>query len=362
MRRRNGSCKVKDGVQCVGAGAAKTALLVASSCEEIPIQKDPRNGRPVRQLGPSRTQRSGRWVNTQEIIPCVRPTRLPSSRAVPPSPASAPVALGLALATTARPAAAQEAIPSAVRYERDVVYGEIDGQQLLLDVALPPDRAEPRPAMIVLHAGSMVMGDREWVGDIPQFLAEAGFVAFNVEYRLFSQGSGANTWPAQLDDAQRVVRWVRANAATYGVDPERIGAWGHSAGAQLAAFLGTRETRNDGDPTLTDHSSRVSCVVAVAGGMDLSIPFLKESDNVATAGVLGGTPDAAAYRDFSPVAFVDGTSAPFLLLYGVADSVVPIEHVQRMVDALRAAGIEVIAASFPMPTTSISSSRTCRGR
>ena len=128
----------------------------------------------------------------------------------------------------------------------------------------------PRPRRCFFHPGGMADGDRTWMDDAAQGLVTAGYVAFTIDYRLFGGGT-RNSWPAQLDDAQRAVRWVRTNAATYGVDPERIAAFGHSSGAQLAAFLGTRDTRDDADPTLADVSSRVACVVDLAGTMDLTI-------------------------------------------------------------------------------------------
>ena len=95
------------------------------------------------------------------------------------------------------------------------------------------------------------------------FLARSGFVAFSVDYRLFN--GTVNLWPAQLDDVQRAVRWIRANAAKYRVDPNRIGAFGHSAGAQLAALLGMEDTRDNSDPSLAKYSSKVQAVVDVSG-------------------------------------------------------------------------------------------------
>jgi acetyl esterase/lipase len=180
-------------------------------------------------------------------------------------------------------------------------------------------------------------------------LAQAGYVAFNVNYRLFTE-DGHNAWPAQLDDAQRVVRWVQTNAATYGVDPARVAAFGHSSGAQLAAFLGTRDTRDNTDPTLTDVSGRVTCVVDVAGSMDLTIPFPDAEENALNATILGGTaeapPDAAAYRNFSPITFVDGQTVPFLILHGLADVDCPIAHSRLMTVALQGAGVEVFTAEI----------------
>jgi acetyl esterase/lipase len=258
--------------------------------------------------------------------------------------------LGLAFSSFSRGAAAQEAASAAVTSVLDVVYGEIDGQPVLLDVALPPDRAYPRPAVILLHGGGLAFGDKAGLlAPLTTELAQAGYVTFNLNYRLFGE-DGSNAWPAQLDDVQRAVRWVRTNAATYGVDPDRVAAFGHSSGAQLAAFLGTRETRDDADPTLAGVSSRVTCVVDIAGPMDLTIPYANAENNALNAAILGGTattpPDAAAYRDFSPITFVDGPTVPFLIQHGLADVDCPLEQSRLMTAALQGAGVEVFTAEY----------------
>ena len=258
-------------------------------------------------------------------------------------------ALGFALA--ARPAAAQEAqSDGAVTTDLGVAYGRADGQDILLDVYRPPARDAPRPAVVLMYPGGMGAGDRTWMADAALGLAAAGYVAFSIDYRLFD-GATRNRWPVQLDDAQRAVRWIRANAAAYGVDPERIAAYGHSSGAQLAAFLGTRDTRDDAEPALAGLSSRVACVVAMAGTMDLTVPQTDADSAAWVAALLGGTaeapPDRAAYRDFSPIAFVDAATAPFLILQGGADSPVTIENSRRMEAALRGAGVEVVYGEFP---------------
>ena len=260
------------------------------------------------------------------------------------------IAAGAAL--TIIPASAQTPTARpALLLDRGVVYGEADGQELLLDVARLPDRESPDPAMIVIHGGFLAVGSRADIGSIARPLAVAGYVTFNIDYRLFSEETGSNLWPAQLDDAQRAVRWVRAHSAEYGVDPDRIGAIGHSAGGQLASFLGTRDTRDTSDRTLVDYSSRVQCVVDIAGDVDFSIPFVYENIDALMAAILGGSreqpPAEDAYRDFSAITFVDDTSAPFLVLHGARDDLVPVAHSRRLVEKLHGAGVEVVYAEFP---------------
>ncbi len=145
------------------------------------------------------------------------------------------------------------------------------------------------------------------------------------------------------------MRWVRANAAAYGVDPERVGAYGHSAGAHLAALLGVREARDDTDPALAGISSRVPSVVALAGHFDLGIPYPQEFDRQSVAALLGGTAEDVpdAYRDASPLTWVDGDSAAFLIMHGGADDMNPVTYVREMVDALHEANVETVYAEFP---------------
>jgi acetyl esterase/lipase len=247
-------------------------------------------------------------------------------------------------------AAAQEATPTATSTELDVAFGEADGVQLLLDVYRPASTEGPNPAVILLYPGGLMAGDKSWMADAGIGLAQAGYVAFSINYRLFD-GGVKNLWPVQLDDAQRAVRWIKANAAAYGVDPARVASYGHSSGAQLAAFLGTRDTRDDSDSALAGISSRVVCVVDMAGGMDMTIPTGSAEVDAGRVGILGGTsdspPDLAAWHDFSPITFVDETTAPFLILQGGADSDVNITNSRLMETKLRETGIEVVYAEFP---------------
>jgi acetyl esterase/lipase len=260
-------------------------------------------------------------------------------------------ALGLAFACATHPTAAQDETAESLQTADDVIYGTVDGVDLLLNVVRPPDRPEPRPAVVIVHGGGLVQGTRWDLGEAALALAQAGYATFNIEYRLFVSGDASTLWPAQLDDVQRAIRWVRANAPTYNVDPDRIGAFGFSSGGQLAAFLGTRDTRDNTDPTLADDSSKATCVVTMGGLFDFTFPDAHLDGAQIDAEILGGTleslPDPSAYEDYSPITFVDATSAPFLILQEGAEYPIPYEHSRRMVAALQSAGVQVSSSWFP---------------
>jgi acetyl esterase/lipase len=228
-----------------------------------------------------------------------------------------------------------------IKAERGVVYGIVNGESLLLDVYRTRPSGNSRPAVILIHGGGMWTGSRTHMEQSARQLAQAGYVAFSVDYRLVDAVAGCHRWPAQLDDVQRAVRWVRAHAEDYGVEPERIGAFGWSAGGQLAALLGTRDTRDVTAP-MASYSSRVSCVVDLAGDVDLAAytdpPELHE-----VVALLGGTVQEVPerYRDASPLTWIDVRTAPFLVIHGAQDDVVPIEQSLRLVAALQAAGVDV---------------------
>jgi dipeptidyl aminopeptidase/acylaminoacyl peptidase len=149
---------------------------------------------------------------------------------------------------------------------------------------------------------------------------------------------------AAFDDCQRAVRWVRANAAAYGVKASRIGAIGASAGGHLVSLLGVRPTRDDSDPVLANYSSRVQAVVTVFGPADLTRDFshLKFGggsvqdlvDNFAGKGL------GSRAREASPIFHVNSRTAPILIFHGERDEVVPVEQARDFHAALKAAGCE----------------------
>ncbi|MEZ5144520.1 MAG: alpha/beta hydrolase [Acidimicrobiales bacterium] len=133
--------------------------------------------------------------------------------------------------------------PSPPPDRADVPYGTTADAATVLDVYLPrAGPAEGRPAVLTVHGGGWVGGERSRVAGDAWAFAQAGVVAFNVGYRV----AGPDRWPTELLDVQQALRWVQANASTYGVDPARIGLFGSSAGGNLALLAGATD---GGDPT-----------------------------------------------------------------------------------------------------------------
>jgi acetyl esterase/lipase len=236
---------------------------------------------------------------------------------------------------------AQPATGPAITVHENVEYGSVNGTDLHLDVYEPAAHVtQPRPAVVLIHGGGWISFDKSTMRSMGNLLARHGFVAFAVDYRLFHDSQ--NRWPAQLDDVQRAVRWVRANAATYGVNPARIGAFGHSAGAQLAALLGMEETRDNSDPTLAKYSSKVQAVVEVSGPSDFTTE--RDPEGLAfLADFLGATyeKNPQIWREASPAYHVAKDDAPFLIVHGTEDKNVPVSQSQELYEKLQAAGVAV---------------------
>ena len=261
---------------------------------------------------------------------------------------SAAALLGTGLCLAAQQPSSAPAAPSgaattsnsrSVSIQEDVPYAQVNGQPLLLDAYRPAGQAaRPRPAVVLIHGGGWTRFDKSSMRSMAQLLARSGFVAFSVDYRLL-RGT-ENRWPAQLDDVQRAVRWVRANAATYEVNPDRIGAFGHSAGGQLAALLGMEQTRDNSDPALARYSSRVQAVVDVSGPTDFT--HERDPDEDAFLANLFGveySKDPAIWREASPVFEVSKVSAPFLIVHGSRDDQVPLAQSQELLERLQQAGV-----------------------
>jgi acetyl esterase/lipase len=242
--------------------------------------------------------------------------------------------------------------PAGVVHVPDVTYSEKTG--LKLDLACPKNLSVPAPAILVIHGGfwQEIGGNRKTCLPIAFELAEHGYVAVAVSHRKASDAP----FPAQLHDVKCAVRWLRANAEKYHIDPERIGVLGYSSGGHLASLLGTTADNAalEGDCGDAGQSSRVEVVVACYSPSDLlalydscdkgrlSIVEKAAGKSVLETLICGKPADLAdRYAEASPVHHAGKHSAPTLLIHGTADRQVPLDQSQRLASKLRRAGVEV---------------------
>ncbi len=234
--------------------------------------------------------------------------------------------------------------PENVTIHRDVVYGDAGERPLMLDLVLPKESSEqPRPLIVFIHGGGWRGGDKAGgVGRVLPFVASGNYAGASIGYRL----SGEATWPAQIHDCKAAIRWLRANAEKYSIDPDRIGVWGSSAGGHLVNMLGCSGdvAELEGDCGSPDRSSRVTCVVSFCGPSDFLARKPVEGGRRPSAVdmLLGGAieDNQELARRASPVTYVSKDDPPFLLVHGDADGTVPFEHAELLSEAQRKAGVD----------------------
>ena len=215
-----------------------------------------------------------------------------------------------------------------------------------LDVYAPMTGEAGRPAVVVIHGGSWAdgaFGHRDVMADHAERFADAGYVAFNIEYRLTPHGG---EFPHAVQDCLCALAWVRLHAAEYGVDPERVATYGYSAGGHLASMLGVV---GDAPAVAPDCAAGIpapaAAVVSGAGPQDLRLM----GDAPPVQAFLGGSPSEVpqAYLDASPISYVAPGAPPFLLIDGTDDWFVPIEHARTMEAALDAVGTATRLLAIP---------------
>lgn len=235
-----------------------------------------------------------------------------------------------------------------------IVYGTyVDNQgatrDLLLDLRIPTAAPGPTPLVVWVHGGGWSGGSRAMPARASA-LCERGYAVASIDYRL----TGTAPWPAQGQDCKGALRWLRANAATYDLDPDRFGVWGSSAGGHLVAWLGTAGgvgTTTFGNTTMDlegstgghpDQSSRVQAVVDWYGPTDLLLMKMYPSgiDHEAASSpegnLVGGpvaeNPERVAM--VNPISFLSADDPPFLLMHGTVDNSVPFHQSELLYRAL----------------------------
>ncbi|MBG6213259.1 acetyl esterase [Cryobacterium sp. CAN_C3] len=253
------------------------------------------------------------------------------------------VSVGLLLSgCSAAPAApVDNAHSNSVVLHNDVQYGTARGQKLLLNACLPKGEKAPTAAMILIHGGGFDSGTKDFGGmtALCSELADGGIAAFSVDYRLAPEFA----YPAQVNDVTDALEWLRepAQVAEFGIDPERIGLFGSSAGAIIASSIGT-----NGTGSLTS-GDRVAAVVAMSPAVDLTENGLQLGDpsKMAIASILqylgcDDFADCPNAHDASPLYSVDTTDPPFYIAISKKE-LVPVEQGQAMARALKAVGVPV---------------------
>jgi acetyl esterase/lipase len=233
-------------------------------------------------------------------------------------------------------------LPADVMFEKDIPYSSPGGETLQLDLARPKNVKGLSPAILCIHGGGFRAGNRQHHDALCVQLAERGYVAATVTYRLAPK----HQFPAAVNDVKAAVRWLRANAAKYGIDPERIGVTGDSAGGHLALFLGVTgdvTAFDAADGGNSDQSSRVTCVVDVYGPSDFTKSYDKSVDAAEVLPLfLGGDLKTARQRHIlaSPLYWVTPHAAPTLAIHGTKDPYVAHEQAVWLIDRLKAADVD----------------------
>lgn len=236
----------------------------------------------------------------------------------------------------------------------NITYASVGGVDLKLDLFLPTTGPGPYPVVVLIHGGAWVFLDKSYEWYEGPDLVAMGFAAACIDFRP----SLIATWPAQLHDCKAAVRFLRANAATWNLDPNRIAAYGYSSGGQLAAMLGVAQNDPFLEGTVGNHlnvSSAVQCWASVGGPFDMAqwqVHFTPAQQWVPwvlggvldpmnpTAPGIGPMPPFQLAQTADPVNYATSDDAPGYISQGELDEVTPTEMTVELYDALRAVGVD----------------------
>lgn len=206
-------------------------------------------------------------------------------------------------------------------------FSSVNGQELLCDIFTPPGLTEPAPAILLIHGGGWMVGDRSQLRGYGFLLGREGYVCVAMQYRL----SGQATWPAQLEDVQAALRWMDENHLKLGIDRKRIAMLGHSSGGHMALVAAGRNVKSGG-VTIAGVISFYAPTELVPGAEMLRQPIEQ---------LLGEGAGAAQYADASPVNYVRPDFPPALILQSNSDDIVPRQQSLLLYEKLLAANVPV---------------------
>lgn len=261
-----------------------------------------------------------------------------------------------------KPAKRDAAPPSWLHVEKNIAYVPGGDPAQALDLYLPTAPSDkPLPLLVWIHGGGWRGGNKNgcrWTS-----MVQHGYIAASIEYRF----SNKALFPAQIQDCQAAIRWLRANSKKYNIDPDHIGIGGDSAGGHLVALLGTSGGKKAFPPIggNEDQSDRVQAVCDFYGPTDFSDVMAQAEDEARTknvhnifkfntpsdpySGLIGAPLDSDKEKTLavSPVHYVSKDNPPFLILHGTADTLVPFSQSVELTDDLKKAGVEVILQPIP---------------
>ena len=219
-----------------------------------------------------------------------------------------------------------------VSIEEAVEIGTGGQEPLLADIFLPPKEEFNRPAILFVHGGGWIEGDRFQLRGYGILLARLGFVTMCNSYRLSNEAH----WPAQIQDVKCAIRYLRANAQKLGIDPERIGVSGNSAGGHLSlmAAATSYDDSFEGDGGNNDVSSKVKATCAIYPPTTIRQLDLDPLEN-AYAMLMGSEASEEDYKKASPMNYVSQDFPPCMLVHGSTDSVVPLKESTGFYDKLK---------------------------
>lgn len=245
-------------------------------------------------------------------------------------------------------------LPFFVTMQTGVQYGTAeDGTPLLLDLAYPTETPgmpapERMPAVIEVHGGGWQVGERSIGRGL--LMPLQGFFYASIDYRMSYEAH----FPAQIHDVKAAIRWLRAHAQDFRVDPDRIGLWGGSAGGHLVSLAGASGdvAALEGACGWPGFSTRVAAVAAVNPVTDMLVPvsewewaYQPDSPVERLFGGSVATRDSLV-RSASPLTYLNADAPPMLLIHGTADDIVPYDQSVKLFDALTANGVEATLVSL----------------